>query len=73
MVDNTDIYAFTPRIETYRSEITTLAKRALEDPEHVGNPIRVFCPEFWKQSEEGRIDLKCDCHVVRRRWTGQTG
>lgn len=48
VIDNTDIYSFTPRIETYRSEITTLARRALEDPEHVGNPISVFFPDFWK-------------------------
>ncbi len=48
IIDNTDIYTFTPAIETYRSEITTLARRALEDPEHVGNPISVFFPDFWK-------------------------
>lgn len=48
IIDNTDIYSFTPKIETYRSEITTLARRALEDPEHVGNPISVFFPDFWK-------------------------
>jgi hypothetical protein len=48
VIDNTDIYTFTPKIETYRSEITTLARRALEDPEHVGNPISVFFPDFWK-------------------------
>ena len=48
IIDNTDIYTFTPKLETYRSEITTLARRALEDPEHVGNPISVFFPDFWK-------------------------
>lgn len=48
IIDNTDIYTFTPKIETHRSEITTLARRALEDPEHVGNPISVFFPDFWK-------------------------
>ena len=48
VIDNTDIYTFTPAIETHRSEITTLARRALEDPEHVGNPISVFFPDFWK-------------------------
>jgi len=48
VIDNTDIYTFTPKLETYRSEIATLARRALEDPEHVGNPINVFFPAFWK-------------------------
>jgi hypothetical protein len=48
VIDNTDIYTFTPAIETYRSQVTTLARRALEDPEHVGNPISVFFPDFWK-------------------------
>ena len=49
IVDNTDIYSFTPRLETYRSEITALARRAMEDPAHVGNPISVFYPEFWSE------------------------
>lgn len=48
VIDNSDIYTFTPKLETYRSEITTLARRALEDPEHVGNPISVFFPGFWE-------------------------
>ena len=48
IIDNTDIYSFTPKIETYKSEITTLARRALEDPKHIGNPISVFFPDFWK-------------------------
>lgn len=48
VIDNTDIYTFTPKLETYRSEITTYARRAIEDPEHFGNPISVFYPNFWK-------------------------
>ena len=48
IIDDTDIYTFTPKLETYRSEITTLTRHALEDPEHVGNPISVFYPDFWK-------------------------
>ncbi len=48
IIDNTDIYTFTPKIETYRSEITTLARRALEDAEHIGNPISVFYADYWK-------------------------
>jgi hypothetical protein len=48
IIDNTDIYSFTPKIETYRSEITTMARRALEDAEHIGNPISAFFPDYWK-------------------------
>ena len=43
VIDNTDIYTFTPKLETYRSEITTFARRAIEDPEHFGNPITDRC------------------------------
>ena len=48
VIDDTDIYSLIPQLETYKSQITTLAKRALEDPEHIGNPISVFYPDFWK-------------------------
>jgi hypothetical protein len=49
IIDNTDIYSLIPHLETYRSEIATLARRALEDPEHIGNPISAFFPEFWQE------------------------
>ena len=48
IIDTSDIYSLVPRIETYRSEIATLARQALDDPQHVGNPINVFYPDFWK-------------------------
>ncbi|GAP98537.1 hypothetical protein [Leptolyngbya sp. NIES-2104] len=48
IIDNTDIYSFVPKIQTYQAEIATQARKALEDPEHRGNPITVFYPEFWK-------------------------
>lgn len=48
VIDTTDIYSLVPRIETYRSEIATLARQALDDPQHIGNPITVFYPDFWK-------------------------
>lgn len=39
VVDNTDIYSFTPKIEFYRSEIANQVRRALEDPEAADNPV----------------------------------
>lgn len=47
IIDNTDIYSFVPKIQTYQAEIATQARKALEDPEHRGNPVTVFYPEFW--------------------------
>jgi hypothetical protein len=48
VIDDSDIYTLIPKLETYRSQIATLAKSALHDPEHIGNPISVFFPDFWK-------------------------
>jgi hypothetical protein len=50
VVDNTDIYSLIPKLQTYRSEISTQARKALEDPEHGGNPISIFFPSFWEKS-----------------------
>ncbi|MBW4481262.1 MAG: hypothetical protein KME14_01840 [Tildeniella torsiva UHER 1998/13D] len=47
VIDNTDIYSFVPKIQTYQAEIATQARKAIEDPEHRGNPITVFYPKFW--------------------------
>jgi len=47
-IDNTDIYSFVPKLQTYRAEIATQARKALEDPEHSTNPITVFYPRFWE-------------------------
>lgn len=46
--DTSDIYTLVPKLQTYRSEIATQARKALEDPESVGNPISVFFPDFYK-------------------------
>lgn len=46
--DTSDIYTLVPKLQTYRSEIANQARKALEDPESVGNPISVFFPEFYK-------------------------
>lgn len=48
VIDTTSIYTLTPKVETYRSEIATQARKAIEDAEHTGNPITVFYPDFWK-------------------------
>ncbi len=48
VIDNSNIYTFTPKLATYRTEITMLARSALEDPQHNGNPITVFYPNFWR-------------------------
>lgn len=47
VIDTTDIYSLVPRIPTYRSEIATLARKALDDPESVGNPLTVFFPAYF--------------------------
>lgn len=46
--DTTDIYSLVPRLQTYRSEIANQARKALDDPESVGNPITVFYPGYYK-------------------------
>lgn len=46
--DTTDIYSLIPKLQTYRSEIANQARKAIEDPESVGNPVSVFYPAFYK-------------------------
>lgn len=46
--DTSDIYSLVPKLQTYRAEIANQARKALEDPESVGNPVSVFFPEFYK-------------------------
>jgi hypothetical protein len=46
--DTTDIYSLIPKLQTYRAEIANQARKALHDPESVGNPVSVFYPEFYK-------------------------
>ena len=46
--DTTDIYTLVPKLQTYRAEIANQARKALEDPESVGNPISIFYPSFYK-------------------------
>lgn len=46
--DTSDIYSLVPRLQTYRAEIATQARKALDDPESVGNPVSIFYPDFYK-------------------------
>ena len=46
--DTSDIYALVPKLQTYRAEIANQARKALEDPESVGNPVSIFYPDFYK-------------------------
>lgn len=46
-IDTSDIYTLVPQIETYRSEIATQVRRALEGSTEVENPLTVFYPGFW--------------------------
>ncbi len=36
------------KIQTYRSEIANQARKAIEDPESLGDPVTIFYPEFFK-------------------------
>lgn len=46
VIDNRDIYALVPKIETYRSEIATQVRSALEAKAEVDTPISVYFPNF---------------------------
>lgn len=46
--DTSDIYSLVPKLQTYRAEIANQARKALEDPESVGNPVSIFYPDFYK-------------------------
>jgi hypothetical protein len=46
-IDNSSLYSFVPKIETYKSELATLARNAIKDPTKISNPITVFYPGFW--------------------------
>lgn len=45
-IDDSDIYTFTPQIDSYRAEISAQARRALEITEGVATPISVYFPSF---------------------------
>jgi hypothetical protein len=43
-IDDSDVYSLVPKIEAYRSEISSQIRRALDDPEAVDNPITTYYP-----------------------------
>jgi hypothetical protein len=45
-VDTTDLYTFVPQIETYKAEIATQARRALEEEGTPSGPLVVFYPDL---------------------------
>ncbi|WP_294316170.1 hypothetical protein [uncultured Sphingomonas sp.] len=45
IVDTTDLYSFVPKIDTYRAEISSHIRRALDDPASAENPFAAFFPE----------------------------
>jgi hypothetical protein len=45
-IDTTDLYAFVPQIETYKAEIATQARRALDDEGTPAGPLVVFYPDL---------------------------
>jgi hypothetical protein len=48
VIDTTDIYSLVPKIDTYRSEIATHARRALEEGAAIDNPLTIYLPEVFK-------------------------
>jgi hypothetical protein len=45
-IDDSDIYSLVPKIESYRSEISSQIRRALDDPDSVDNPITTYYPNL---------------------------
>lgn len=45
-IDNTSIYSLVPKIETYRSEIGSQVRRALESDADADTPISTYFPNF---------------------------
>ncbi|MEO9458883.1 MAG: hypothetical protein ABJE63_13625 [Lentilitoribacter sp.] len=46
MIDTSDIYSLVPKIDTYRSEIATQVRSALDDPDSVDNPLSTHFPNL---------------------------
>lgn len=45
-LDTTDLYSFVPRLETYKTEIATQARQALEGTAPADNPLTIFYPDL---------------------------
>jgi hypothetical protein len=46
VIDNRDIYSLVPKLETYRSEVATHVRSALEAKAEVDTPISAYFPNF---------------------------
>ena len=46
ILDCTDIYTLVPKLETYKSEIAAQARRVLDDPDSVENPVTSVYPSL---------------------------
>ncbi|MFB2779615.1 hypothetical protein ACE017_10625 [Shewanella mangrovisoli] len=46
VLDCTDIYSLVPMLSTYKAEISTLARKAIEDSEALENPLTSVCPNL---------------------------
>ena len=56
VIDNRDIYSLVPKIETYRSEIASKVRRALEAETQVGTPIIFQTSPFQFRRSRNRLD-----------------
>lgn len=45
-IDMTGIHSFVTQMETWRAELTNMARRAIEDPTGSANPLTAFAGEF---------------------------
>jgi hypothetical protein len=54
VIDTTDTYSLVPRLDSYRSEIASQVRRALESPDSVDNPITAFHPG-WRVQLDGLL------------------
>ena len=45
-VDTTDIHSFVTQMETWRAELTNMARRALDEPSASTNPLTAFAGQF---------------------------
>lgn len=46
VVDTTDLYSFVPKIDTYKAEISSHIRRALDDPSSADNPFSALVGEY---------------------------
>jgi hypothetical protein len=45
-IDTTDIYTMVPNLQSYKAEIATQVRMALQDPDSVDNPLGIYYPSL---------------------------